>query len=231
MRPVGDVMSFFETPGMQKALVAQAESGLSAPRYSAPEYAAPDMPRISLEDIQSANLSKPVLASQVMGLDRGYADMFPKFVDAVYDESRRRYGRALTTAEVNAPLIRFATELSQQPSLSGISPETLLPLVRKLAEYVQTFGPVIETYKNNRQDPDAGMAIKNLSMAAQAFTSRWLNDLMSLNKGSSTAPTSRVVPTTVVLPPSSTTSTPSTGTSPLTIAAIGFGVLKLLAII
>ena len=43
--------------------------------------------------------------------------------------------------------------------------------------------------------------------------------------------TDRVVPTTVVLPPSSSTSTPSTGTSPLTIAAIGFGVLKLLAII
>ena len=41
----------------------------------------------------------------------------------------------------------------------------------------------------------------------------------------------KVVPTTVVLPPSSSTSTPSTGTSPLTIAAIGFGVLKLLAII
>ena len=41
----------------------------------------------------------------------------------------------------------------------------------------------------------------------------------------------RVVPTTVTLPPSSSTSTPSTGTSPLTIAAIGFGVLKLLAII
>jgi len=40
-----------------------------------------------------------------------------------------------------------------------------------------------------------------------------------------------VVPTTVTLPPSSSTSTPSTGTSPLTIAAIGFGVLKLLAII
>ena len=42
----------------------------------------------------------------------------------------------------------------------------------------------------------------------------------------------KVVPTTAVLPPtSSAPSTPSTGTSPLTIAAIGFGVLKLLAII
>ena len=41
----------------------------------------------------------------------------------------------------------------------------------------------------------------------------------------------KVVPTTVTLPPSSSTSTPSTGTSPLTIAAIGLGVLKLLAII
>jgi hypothetical protein len=38
----------------------------------------------------------------------------------------------------------------------------------------------------------------------------------------------KVVPTTVTVPPSST---PSTGTSPLTIAAIGLGVLKLLAVI
>jgi len=41
----------------------------------------------------------------------------------------------------------------------------------------------------------------------------------------------RVIPTTVALPDSSSTSTPSTGTNPLTIAAIGFGVLKLLAVI
>ncbi len=172
---------------------------------------------------------KPVLASAVMGVNRGYFDILPKFVDDTYERSQIRYFRALTRQEVDAPLIRFATELSKQPSLNGVSPAALLPLVRKLAAYVERLGPVIENYKQDPANVEAGMALKELAKNATSFADGWINELISLREGyaRATRTTSAAMTTNSVVTPDTT----PTKTNPLTFAAIGLVALKLLAVI
>ena len=188
-----------------------------------------------------------------MGISSGYSDILPKFVDQIYKESGRQYIRARTKEEIEQPYIQFAFELSKTPSLSGISPMKLLPSVRQLAAYVLSMRPVINNYTRNPTDVDAGMALKQLTIDARSFFYGWMNELGSLRATAPVSyappPASDSVPASVPVTPKipaanaapgttavATTSevapdTTPTKTNPLTIAAIGFGVLKLLAII
>jgi hypothetical protein len=114
--------------------------------------------------------------------------------------------------------------------------------MREFRKYVQSLEPVITTLEKGPNDA----LLRSTIDEAQAYLKQWAKSISSLAKDPAPAPTvpdsapitpqipaSNATPGTVAVSTTSAvaTDTPPGKTSPLTIAAIGFAALKLLAII